>query len=204
MVEVRHSVAAIAALLVLAWLPVAGASESGNNPTAVVERFHTALISVMQAATLTDKQAIAGDAVIDTFHVETIARISLGRNWRTIPPEAQQDYANLLQELIATTYASRFKNYDDQVFETVATADLSRDRKQVRTTLTTKTETVSFDYALVSVDGKWQVYDVVANGVSDLSLKRSNYTSLFKTGGIAAVTDEIAGNILRNRNGDAE
>ncbi|MEK9824157.1 MAG: ABC transporter substrate-binding protein, partial [Gammaproteobacteria bacterium] len=69
---------------------------------------------------------------------------------------------------------------------------------RVRTTLQTKTESVDLDYQLQLKNGEWRIYDVIANGVSDLSLKRSNYASLFATGGLETVQREIRDNIRRN------
>ena len=73
------------------------------SPEQVVESFHKALISAMQEATDETRRAIVDEAINSYFQVHTIARISLGRNWRTLQSDEQSDYMALMEELISTT-----------------------------------------------------------------------------------------------------
>jgi phospholipid transport system substrate-binding protein len=84
------------------------------------------------------------------------------------------------------------------VFSITATEPIATNRKRVRSILETSTETVTLDYQLQQEDGTWRIYDIVANGVSDLSLKRSNYSAMFKKGGLESVRQEILSNIAAN------
>ena len=99
---------------------------------------------------------------------------------------------------MSSTYASRFKEDNGQVFSITATEPIATNRKRVKSILETSTETVSLDYQLQQEDGTWRIYDIVANGVSDLSLKRSNYSAMFKKGGLESVRQEISSNIAAN------
>jgi len=152
----------------------------------------------MQTETYEGRLALVSPAVSKHFEIGTVARISLGRNWQGPSPQQQADYRALLAELVTTTYAFRFDHYDGQVFAVTASEPIGRQRMRVRSTLQTKTESVDLDYQLQLKDGEWRIYDVIANGVSDLSLKRSNYASLFAAGGLNAVQAEIRDNIQRN------
>jgi phospholipid transport system substrate-binding protein len=118
--------------------------------------------------------------------------------------DQQTDFIALMRELVATTYAARFDNWDDQIFETGTTESIGKNRVRIKSTLTTKKEVVTLDYQLQQVDADWKIYDIVANGVSDLSLKRSNYAAIFSQGGLAAVKAEIQGTITDNRTGNSE
>jgi len=53
-------------------------------------------------------------------------------------------------------------------------------------------------FQLQQEEGHWKIYDIVANGVSDLSLKRSNYSAMFQKGGLLSVRQEILSNIAAN------
>lgn len=99
---------------------------------------------------------------------------------------------------MSSTYASRFKQDNGKVFSITATEPIATNRKRVRSILETSTETVTLDYQLQQEDGTWRIYDIVANGVSDLSLKRSNYSAMFKKGGLESVRQEILSNIAAN------
>jgi len=186
-------------LWVIIWLILAPRALAEADPVEVVNAFHEALTCAMKAPDYESRLAIVGPAVEAHFQVHTISRISLGRNWATLSEQQQAGFQASIKELITTTYSSRFNNYDGQVFAIVGSEDMKRERKRVKSTLTTKNETVTLDYQLQQVDDGWRIYDIVANGVSDLSLKRSNYGALYKSGGLDAVTAEISQNIADNQ-----
>ena len=110
------------------------------SPEQVVESFHKALISAMQEATDETRRAIVDEAINSYFQVHTIARISLGRNWRTLQSDKQSDYMTLMEELISTTYASRFAKFDNQTFAFVSSSPIASNRTRVKSTLNTKSE----------------------------------------------------------------
>lgn len=188
------------------WLTVylssAAAADADSGPERVVDAFHNILIEAMQAGDYETRHQILEPAIDKFFHDFTIARISLGLNWKSLSEEEQQHYQKLMNELIVSTYASRFDNYDGQTFAILNSKPLSKSRTRVKSKLTTKEEVVSLDYQLLQDEDTWRIYDIVANGVSDLSLKRSNYAAMFKSGGLAAVEAEISSNIEDNRSGN--
>ena len=162
------------------------------DPAEVISAFHETLILAMQVEPFDDRRALIEQSVRQHFMIETIARISLGRrNWQALDPPVQAAFVGDLRQLVITTYAARFDHFNDQTFNTGDTTALAEDRFKVKSVLNTKLESVNLDYQLQLIDGQWRIYDIVANGVSDLSLKRSNYTLLFKQGGLDAVRAEI-------------
>ena len=169
------------------------------SPEQVVESFHKVLISAMQATTDETRRAIVDEAINSHFQVHTIARISLGRNWRTLQSDKQSDYMTLMEELISTTYASRFAKFDNQTFTVTSSSPIASNRARVKSILNTKSELVNLDYQLQFSEESWRIYDIVANGVSDLSLKRSNYAALFADGGLDAITADIRASIKKNQ-----
>lgn len=180
-------------------------NHSGNHrnfdPADVIEQFHGLLLTSMKQNDDAQRRALMTEAVSRFFRTGTIARISLGRHWRALSAEQKTSFTHLLDELISTTYAARFDQYNGQIFNTGAIEDLGKDRVRVKTTLTTRLETVSLEYQLQRQDDDWRIYDIVANGVSDLSLKRSNYSALFDKGGLEAVETEIRSSLLEHQTG---
>jgi len=169
------------------------------SPEQVVESFHKVLISAMQATTDETRRDIVDEAINNHFQIHTIARISLGRNWRTLQSDEQSDYMALMEELISTTYASRFDKFDNQTFTIMSSSPIASNRARVKSILNTKSEVVNLDYQLQFSEESWRIYDIVANGVSDLSLKRSNYAALFADGGLDAITADIRASIKKNQ-----
>ena len=169
------------------------------GPEDTVEKFHAALTEAMQSGNYDNRLVVIQRAVDTCFQVHTISRISLGRNWRQLDSSQQGEYEGLIKALVTSTYAARFKEYNGQVFHIDSTAAITKNRHRVKSTLATRTETVSLDYQLQQIDEEWRIYDIIANGVSDLSLKRSNYASLYADGGLNAVTEDIKASIRKNQ-----
>jgi phospholipid transport system substrate-binding protein len=100
-------------------------------------------------------------------------------------------------ELTLATYASRFDGYSGERFQQMEITPMSRGRMLVRTEMVRPgKDTVQLDYVLQEENGKWLIVNVVANGVSDLSLKRADYGSILKSQGfdslIARLRTQIA------------
>ncbi len=56
-------------------------------------------------------------------------------------------------------------------------------------------DNVSLDYLLHETAGKWRVVNVIANGVSDLSLKRADYGAVVKAQGLESLVAKLEAQI---------
>jgi phospholipid transport system substrate-binding protein len=185
-------------LLMTAFLQAVAAQTLGD-PLDPINRFHAGLIEMMKTPGYVDRNTTLRPVVQDTFDTATVARIALGRNWRKLQEADQTTLANLMAEVIVSSYASRFPEYKDQQFEVIGENPVKSNRTIIRTRMLTATETVELDYQLVALEGQWKIFDVVANGVSDLSLKRATYSKTFKSSGITGVIEEIRQTIQNNK-----
>ncbi|MCZ6652677.1 MAG: ABC transporter substrate-binding protein, partial [Planctomycetota bacterium] len=83
-------------------------------------------------------------------------------------------------------------------FKTISSAPAQRGRELVRTVLEVNedpADDVSLDYLLHDSDGKWRIVNVIANGVSDLSLKRADYGAVVKAQGLDSLIAKLEGQI---------
>ena len=163
-----------------------------------IDEFHAALLQAMRTPDYAAR-ATALQPVIDaSFDITRIAAVSLGRTWRDLTETQQTEFVSLLSELVVATYADRFDGYSGQQFVTdevraVRTGDV------VRTRLLREAEAdVTLDYFLRA----GRVFNVVADGVSDLSLRRADYSSIIKTEGFAALLTHIQRKIDEAREAD--
>ncbi len=169
------------------------------NTISPVETFHAGLIDMMKSSNYEQRLELLRPVVKQTFDTSTVARIALGRQWRKLPDIVQQQLTELMAEVIISSYASRFPIYTRQHFEIRSEQAVSDNRAIVRTNLLTGDDTVDLDYQLIESEDQWKIFDVVANGVSDLSLKRATYAETFKASGIEGVIEEIQQTIQANR-----
>ncbi|EGQ63363.1 hypothetical protein GGI1_18909 [Acidithiobacillus sp. GGI-221] len=83
----------------------------------------------------------------------------------------------MLADLTAATYAARFDSYNGEHFAIVGSQALQPGAEGVFSTFTEHNGKVHrFDYILQKDGDFWRIVNVVADGVSDLSLRRAEYT----------------------------
>jgi phospholipid transport system substrate-binding protein len=113
--------------------------------------------------------------VYPLFDFKEMAMRSLGSHWRTIDAQQQKEFVAVFTQLLEKTYADQIELYNgQQVIYTGESVD--GDYAVVDTKLVAKDkQKYSVDYRMHKVDGKWRIYDVVAE---DLSLV-NNYRSQF-------------------------
>lgn len=162
------------------------------DPAASVTQFHGQLLQVMQSGSdYAGRAERLRTRVPEFFDIATISRISLGRTWRTLDSQSRAEFSQLLEQLIVATYASRFETFNGQSFQTLDSRVAGRGWV-VKTELSRSNgEQVALDYYFR--DGG--VFNVVADGVSDLSLRRADYNSIVKSDGFAELLAHMRRNI---------
>jgi len=179
-------------------LAVASSATPAAEASAVVETLHAALLASMQAGDVgTTARADRLRPVVDaSFDFPTIARVVLGRTWGTLDEAERQRFLSVFSELSVATYAARFHSFTDERFVTLASEPGRREGEAlVRTQLQRPSSgkpPVSLHYLLrARPQGDWRVVNVVADGVSDLSLKRTEYAAALQTGDIAQLIGRL-------------
>lgn len=169
-----------------------------DDAKSIVERLHGTLLEVMTEA---DSLGFSGryqrlDPVLDdTFDFTSISRIITGRHWKLLGETKKQGFIDTFTKLSIATYASNFDGYSGERFETVG-VDQRKGGVIVKTNLIKKDgEIVTLNYLLKEQDAQWRIINVIANGVSDLSLKRADYTAIIKSEGFDALVARLNGKI---------
>jgi phospholipid transport system substrate-binding protein len=161
-----------------------------------VEALNASLIQVMKDAQrlgYEGRYKKLAPVVKDVFRFQTIAQAALGKYWGQLKPDERDAFVAKLTELSIATYASQFNAYDGQAFRYDATENTRADRSILRyTLLTAKGEPVKFDYIVSREGAKWQIVNIVADGVSDLALKRAQYTSIMEREGFASLLAKLS------------
>lgn len=186
----RSLVPTLFALLLLAFTGQALAEEAAAR--AVVEKLHEALLGAMKsgAPAAARREALA-PVIAESFDFPTICRIVTGRYWKDASEAQQARFIETFQRLSLATYASNFKSYGGERFETTA-VEPDQDSQVVRTLLHTGDgKQVTLNYLLRQSDGTWRIVNVIAQGVSDLSLKRADYTAVIKSEGFDSLVNRL-------------
>jgi len=185
-------------------LPESGAptTESGaptaepSAPTKVVDALHENLISVMK-----DAKTLGYDGrferlepvISELFDIPFMAEKSIGRYWKTVDEENRAHLLATFERFTVANYAGRFTGYSGQFFETIKEQASKHGTVLVYSRLVSDSEAVQLNYRLrPTKEGGWRIIDVLLNGtVSELALRRSEYSSLIQREGFAALMSAI-------------
>ena len=168
--------------------PVAAATE-------VVASLHQALARVAtdDAANDIDKRyAVLAPVITTTHNIPAIARFVLRRYWSDLGDDQQASFIELFTTLSVMNYASRFTSLEPDAFRIIGADQVAEQRVRVDAELRAADgRNVSFVYTLLPDEGKWRIVNVVADGVSDLALRRSEYSRLMQDKGFADLLNHI-------------
>lgn len=173
-----------------------GAPAAAGEPSQVVDALHEQLIGVMKDA---DSLGYEGrfkqlePVVSRLFDISFMAEKSVGRHWKTADEENRVRLLSTFGRFTVANYAGRFNAYSNQFFETLEQETSIHGTMLVRSRLVESNgDFVQLDYRLRTVEGNWRIIDVYLNGtVSELALRRSEYSSLIKREGFAALLSAL-------------
>ena len=171
-------------VLILFCMPLgfaAAAVDDSLRSGPAVSTLHRSLLTNMQASTdYQGRYQQLQPIVNQVFDSSAIARVSLGATWRKLSSEEQQEFIAIVMNTIAATYADRFVDFNGQKFAVLSELENRPGRWVVKTVLTKSDGgTVNLDYYIK--DGR--IFNVIADGVSDLSLRRADYAGVIKQKG---------------------
>lgn len=187
-------------LLLAICVTLAGASAAAKSasPSATVEKLHGTLLGMMQeGTTLGYKGRVERiEPVLDeTFNFETIGRIVTGRHWKTLDSGKREVFLATFRQLSTATYADNFSSFGGEAFKTLG-EETKKEACLVRTQIVkTDGSTVSLNYVLNKTGEQWRIVNVIAEGVSDLALKRSEYGAVITSEGIDALIAKLEAKI---------
>ena len=153
----------------------------------VVENLHTTLLIVMKEGPRMGYQGRydrLAPVITAGFDIPFIAKTVLGKYWETLSIEQKSKFTEAFSKLSIATYAANFDAYSGERFKVISEEETSGGRVLVRTQLIKSDGgQVQLDYLLHRTGSQWRIINVVAEGVSDLALKRADYTSFLKSKG---------------------
>ena len=200
--------AAVAPWAFVAWRD-AGAAAT-DSPGATIASLQHALVAASRersSATVEERYRTLEPTIVETHNLPYIAEFALRRQWGSLTEDQRQRFVAAFRRLSVMTYAARFGKVAPDAFRPIeAGAPDANGRVQVTTAIKRDGQPdVSFEYLLQQDGEDWKIINIVADGVSDLALKRAEYQRLFASGGIEGLiaeleqqTDRLEGDAGRN------
>lgn len=192
-----HRAPSIAAFCLVAALALYGRAEAppASSASAVIERFHATLLDIMKNAKqlgVDGRRERLTPVMSETYDFPAMAQRSLGPAWAKLDEAQRKRFSDVFRGMILRTYAARFDGYDSERFEMLGQEASVAGTEIVRSVLHTKTEDVQLDYRMRSTPQGWRVIDVYLGGtVSELALRRAEYTSVLDRDGFDALVSAL-------------
>ena len=160
----------------------------------VVDQLHEALQNAMAGGaklSYTGRVELLRPVIESSFDFESIARIVTGRYWKEASADQRAGFIDTFKQLSVASYATNFRESGGEKFSILG-IEADHETLVVRAQLAKpKGEPISFNYALRQTDGRWLIVNVIAQGVSDLALKRADYAAVIKAEGFASLIDRL-------------
>jgi phospholipid transport system substrate-binding protein len=128
------------------------------------------------------------------FDVNTIARFTLGTNWRNATDAEKSEYIKLFENMIVTTYAQRFSEYSGQEMKVIKATKASDRDTVVATQIVQKDgPAIAVDWRVRNTNGNMKIIDVSVEGVSMSVTQRADFAAVIQSGGgkVEALLDTL-------------
>ena len=116
----------------------------------------------------------------ETFAVEAIVQRAFGRNWAKLSSAQQKEAVDLLGKLVIRTYATQLSTGERPKISVTSSKEIGPDRREVTSVASQNGQSVNVVYRLAPLEGKWKVYDVLAENVSVVGNYRQQFDAHFE------------------------
>lgn len=116
----------------------------------------------------------------------TIAKLAMGKNWRTASREQKIEFINEFRNLLIRTYGKSLSEFSDQEINYFPVKMKQGDKKVVvkSEVLQPGGPSIPVSYRLRIKDEAWKVYDLSIDGVSLVTSYRGTFDQEVRKGGI--------------------
>ena len=142
-----------------------------------------------------ERRAKIRQVVTERFGFEEMAKRAMGRHWRTLTAEQQQEFLPLFSDLLENSYISKIESYvGTQELEILYTKE-SMDKEGyalVRTEIVNKRDlNFEIEYRLLANKGNWEAYDIVIEGVSLVNNYRTQFNKIIRQESYEALVKKL-------------
>jgi phospholipid transport system substrate-binding protein len=165
-----------------------------DTPESTIEALHAGLIEAARdrSADVRRRYEALRPVILATHDLPFIAEFTIRRQWASLTADERQRFVSAFETLSVMTYASRFTNATDATFDITGGMPADSGRFEITATIARpEGGPVPLEYLLHEKDGHWRIINIVADGVSDLALKRAEYQRIVADGSI----DDLIRNI---------
>jgi phospholipid transport system substrate-binding protein len=191
----RKALGCSALIILVMHIAMPDSSAGAQGAVEVVEKLHTTLLAVMKEG---DQIGYPGrfdrlaPVIKASFDMPFISKTVLGKYWETLNKEQRSRFVETFAKMSIATYAANFDRYSGERFKTLSEKEVSGGRILVQSQLIKSDGgKIQLDYLLHRTGNQWRIINIIAEGVSDLALKRADYSAFLKNKGFEALIEKL-------------
>lgn len=144
-----------------------------------------------------EKDSLIRETVEKRFDFEEMAKRSLALHWKKRTPQEQKEFVALFSDLLEDSYIRKIERYEDE--KVVYTDEkIEGPYATVKTRIiTTKEVEIPVDYKIFKRDQKWEVYDIVIEGVSLVNNYRTQFNQIIRSGSYEDLINRLKKKVLK-------
>lgn len=184
------------------------AASSRVEATAVVAKLNQTLLEVMRRAKELEyagRYRLLEPVVKRVYDFGSISRYVLGPHWKQLSAEEKKVFIQKMTEFGIAAYAAEFNDYAGEQFKILSEEPFRTRMRVVKAVLEVpKEEDVQFVYILRPAADGWKIIDVRYDGVSDLALKRAQFSDILAKEGFERLLSKLDERIANYAKGKVE
>lgn len=174
-------------------LAAAPALAAGGDPAERLSRYDDGVVAIMKAGLPLGARVARFEPLVNAYYdMPAIAALVVGPGWAAASAADRQAATAALAHHSAVTLARNFDRYDGQRFTVDQQVQARGGGQVVKLTIQGRKTNVLLYQMKRGADGQWRIVDVVADGVSQLAVQRSDLASTVADGGAAGLAKRLA------------
>ena len=160
----------------------------------IVVNLHEVLLTAMKSEKSLGHAGridIIRNVVSESFNFPLISKVILGEKWEVLSHEDKQEFVSVMRSLSISTYAHHFSNYSGQKFVIVERKSRNNSLSLSTSLLSDNGDRTSLKYLLRKNTEGWLIVNVISEGVSDLALKKAEYSYIIEKDGIKSLLRQL-------------
>ncbi|MBF0175625.1 MAG: ABC transporter substrate-binding protein [Magnetococcales bacterium] len=126
------------------------------------------------------------------FNFHLMARGAVGPRWREYTPQQQERFSELFRKVLEDTYLAKIEGYQGEKVAFIKEVAESPTMTRVESHVHAKGQEYAMQYRLTkSMEGHWQVFDVIIEGVSLVNNYRSQFQAILGKEGPAGLLSQM-------------
>lgn len=173
---------------------IGAAQASPDGAKSFVENLVDDAIAVLQIPTdqKADREAGFRQILVSYFDVPLITRLVVGRYWRKANDEQKAAFSTVFEQHIIKVYTSQLGVYRDERVEVRNVAARTDKDTIVGTEVMRNADPpLRIDWLVRENDGTYRIIDVAAEGVSMMTTKRSEFSSVIARDGLDGLIEQL-------------